>query len=50
MTPSKCNCNCEPKCCTEEDCNGQDCKCNNRDEEIEKKTVEFEPEFSITIH
>ena len=58
---TKCNCECEPKCCTEENCDSSDCKCSKnkvvnywQDEELkpnrEKKTIEFEPEFSITIH
>ena len=57
----KCNCNCEPKCCTKENCDSSDCQCNKnkvvnywQDEELkpkrEKKTIEFEPEFDITIH
>jgi len=47
MTPNECECNCEPKCCTEENCNKENCQCKNK-EEI--KTVQFEPEFDITIH
>jgi hypothetical protein len=62
MTPSKCNCECEPKCCTEENCDSSSCKCKERpeydvvnywqDEELkpERKTIEFDPEFDITIH
>ena len=45
---TRCNCECEPdKCCTEENCNKEECQCKNK-EEI--KTVQFEPEFDITIH
>ncbi len=61
----KCNCNCEPKCCTKENCDSSDCQCNKnkavnywQDEELKPKreskvndiTVEFDPEFDITIH
>ena len=59
MTTSKCNCECEPKCCTKENCDCSDCQCSKnkvanywQDEELkpENKTIEFEPEFDITIH
>ena len=59
----ECECNCKPtKCCPDECCKGleDECKCKNKvvnywqDEELkpnrEKKTIEFEPEFDITIH
>ena len=50
MTTSKCNCECQPdKCCTEENCNKEECQCKKK-EEKEIKTVQFEPEFDITIH
>ena len=45
---TRCNCDCQPdKCCTEENCNKEECQCKNK-EEI--KTVQFVPEFDITIH
>ena len=61
MTTSKCNCECEPKCCTKENCDCSDCQCSKnkvvnywQDEELkperDKKTIEFEPEFDITIY
>jgi len=62
MKPNECDCNCEPKCCPEECCKGlgDECQCKNKavnywqDEELkpkrENKTVEFDPEFDITIH
>ena len=46
---TRCNCECEPKCCTEENCNKDECQCKKK-EEKEIKTVQFEPEFDITIH
>ena len=51
MTPTnKCNCDCEPecvpKCCTEENCGGDNCQCKEKKE----KTVEFEPDMNITLH
>ena len=52
MTTSKCNCNCEPKCSPDECCRGlgDECQCKKKEEEEEIKTVQFEPEFDITIH
>ena len=47
---TRCNCECEPdKCCTEENCNKEECQCKNK-EEKEIKTIQFVPEFDITIH
>jgi len=48
----ECNCNCEPKCSPDECCRGlgEECKCKNNKEEEEIKTIQFEPEFDITIH
>ena len=50
MTPTnKCNCDCEPecvpKCCTEENCDGDNCQCKEKKE----KTVEFDSDMNITI-
>ena len=39
------HCKCEPKCCTVEDCNGDNCKCDKMEKEII-----FEPDMNLTIH
>ena len=62
----ECECNCKPKCCTDECCKSpeNECKCKNKvvnywqDEELKPKrknkandvAVEFDPDFSLTIH
>ena len=48
-TTNKCNCDCEPKCCTKENCDGVDCCCKEKKEK-ELKSVEFKPDFDLTIH
>ena len=32
MTPSKCSCDCDSKCCSEENCDSSSCKCKERPE------------------
>ena len=27
---TRCNCDCESKCCTEENCNKEECQCKNK--------------------
>ncbi len=38
-------------CSDEESCCGEQCECKNCDcKKEEKKTIEFEPDFNITVH